>query len=183
MHFLQDQAELSFINNGTFVASNTVKTSQVTEKSQVHVAIALIFDGDKFVIAKRTGDRHLSGYWELPGGKIEKGETPVQACIREVYEELGCNIGIDSYFLTSKHEYKDREVTLEIFLCHLLEGEVVHNREHAEVRFIDANELDRYEFAPANYSFMKNIKDLAISMKRNNQRHNIASSNPLVIHD
>lgn len=182
MPFLQDQAELSFIGNSDFVVPVMPIMDTKETKKHVHVAIALIVDGDQFLVAKRTGNRHLSGFWELPGGKIESGESPVHACIREVREELGCEIGVDSYFMTHEHEYEDRVVTLEIFLCHLLDGETVHNLEHAEVRFITINEMDRLEFAPANMYFMKNIKDLVFSMKRNQQRHAEYSNNALVIH-
>ena len=66
----------------------------------VRVAAALIIAGERFLIAQRSGQRHLSGYWEFPGGKIEPGESAVQACQREILEELGCQIGVDSYFLT-----------------------------------------------------------------------------------
>lgn len=137
-------------------------TDDRKERRTVRVAAALIVSENKFLIARRSGRRHLAGYWEFPGGKIEPGETPAQACHREILEELGCNISVDSYFLTCEYDYEDFHLSMDLFLCHLLPGEYEHvnSTEHQEVRFISAEEMDNFEFAPADLDFLPDIKKL-----------------------
>lgn len=142
--------------------------SEVEKKEMrvVRVAAALIIAGDKFLIAQRSGKRHLTGYWEFPGGKIEAGESAVQACQREILEELGCKISVDSYFLTCEHDYEDFHLSMDLFLCHILEGEQekLNSNEHQALKFITADEMDGINFAPADIAFLPNIKKLMQSL-------------------
>lgn len=137
-----------------------------TPKKVVRVAAAMIIQDDTFLIAQRAGKRHLAGYWEFPGGKIEEHETPAQACQREIYEELHCKISVDSYFLTCEYEYEDFILSMDVFLCHLLEGEQVISTEHSGLKFIRADEIDSIDFAPADIQFLPNIKKLMGSLQR-----------------
>ena len=116
--------------------------------------------------AQRSGQRHLTGYWEFPGGKIEPGESAVQACQREILEELGCRIGVDSYFLTCEHDYDDFHLSMDLFLCHLLEGEheKLNSNEHQALKFITPAEMGEVNFAPADLAFLPNIKRLMHSL-------------------
>lgn len=137
-----------------------------SDKKVVYVAAGLIIQDDTFLIAKRAGKRHLVGYWELPGGKIEAGENPAQACQREISEELHCKVGIDSYFLTCTYEYEDFILSMDVYICHLLPGESLECTEHSAIKFIHASEIDDYEFAPADVQFLPNIKEFMHSIER-----------------
>ena len=148
----------------------TAPTERTAERPEtrkvVRVAAALIVAGDKFLIAQRSGQRHLTGYWEFPGCKIEPGESAVQACQREILEELGCRIGVDSYFLTCEHDYDDFHLSMDLFLCHLLEGEheKLNSNEHQALKFITPAEMGEVNFAPADLAFLPNIKRLMHSL-------------------
>ena len=148
----------------------TAPTERTAERPEtrkvVRVAAALIVAGDKFLIAQRSGQRHLTGYWEFPGCKIEPGESAVQACQREILEELGCRIGVDSYFLTCEHDYADFHLSMDLFLCHLLEGEheKLNSNEHQALKFITPAEMGEVNFAPADLAFLPNIKRLMHSL-------------------
>lgn len=146
-------------------------------KRVVRVAAALIVKDDKFLVAKRSAGRHLAGYWEFPGGKIEEGESASTACSREVFEELQCSISVDSYFLTCNHEYEDFNLSMDVYICHLLAGqEPVKSADHDEIRFISADEMDSIEFAPADISFLPNIKQFMHSFTRAQQANGAMSS-------
>lgn len=139
-------------------------------KKNIKVAAALITQGDKFLIAKRAVGRHLADFWEFPGGKIEKGETASEACRREILEELNCRVSVDSYFLSCHHEYEDLTVDLDLYICHLLDGEEPQlSDSHSELQFITADEMDNFGFAPADYDFLPKVKDFMKAAERCNQ--------------
>lgn len=134
----------------------------------VRVAAALILKGASFLAAKRQGSRHLAGYYELPGGKIEEGESPEQACLREIKEELGCKIKIERFFLKCEYDYPDvgRHLSMDVFICTLPEGEKIEQKEHGDLRFVDAQSMDEIEFAPADIQFLPDIKRLLASLEK-----------------
>ena len=84
-------------------------------KADVHVAIALLFHQQKVLVGWREAKQHQGNKHEFPGGKVEKGETPAQACRREVYEEVGIDVVNWHAFDFIRHEYDDVIVHLHIF--------------------------------------------------------------------
>ncbi len=87
--------------------------------------------------------------WEFPGGKIEKGESPEDALIREIEEELGISIQI-MYFLDSNiHQYATKAIRLIPFVCKIKEGEI-SLREHAQYKWLNRNELLDLDWAEAD---------------------------------
>lgn len=84
-------------------------------KPSVHVAIALLFHRGKVLVGWRNADQHQGNKYEFPGGKVEAGETPVQACRREIFEEVGIGIQQWHVFDVIHHEYEDVEVHLHLF--------------------------------------------------------------------
>ncbi len=88
-------------------------------KDPVEIAAGLLFRGERLWIQRRPPGKHLAGYWEFPGGKLEPGESPVQALCRELREELGLTISPDSLepFDVVEHSYPDRQVRIYFFRC------------------------------------------------------------------
>lgn len=148
------------------LSTTSTATTPTTTKKVVRVAAGLIIKGNTFLIAQRTGKRHLAGFWEFPGGKIEENETAAQACQRELNEELHCKVAIDSYFLTCKYEYEEFILNMDVYLCHLPPQEETQCVEHAALKFISAAEIDSYNFAPADLQFLPNIKRLMLALQR-----------------
>ena len=84
-------------------------------KPSIHVAIGLLFYRGKVLVGWRNADQHQGNKYEFPGGKVEEGETPVEACRREIFEEVGIGIQQWNAFDVIHHDYDDVEVFLHIF--------------------------------------------------------------------
>ncbi|MCE9584750.1 MAG: 8-oxo-dGTP diphosphatase MutT [Planctomycetes bacterium] len=117
----------------------------------VHGAIGVVVRGDgRILIGKRPAGKHLAGYWEFPGGAVEPGETPDQAVVRELLEETGVTIRVvERLPLPIDHDYGDKEVHLDVFLCEWLSGEPTPIG-CSEVRWVERAELRHFRFPPAN---------------------------------
>ena len=90
----------------------------------VVVSAAVIEHDDAFLLTRRAADAHLGGRWEFPGGKVEPGETLDASLVREIREELGCDVDVGTRLLTTRHAYPDVQVELHFFSARLL-GEPV----------------------------------------------------------
>ena len=92
-------------------------------KSPIEVAAGLVFRDGKLLITRRSAGSHLGGLWDFPGGKREPGETFEQCLHRELAEELGIEIQIDSLAGDIVHHYPERSVHLKFFRCRWLRHE------------------------------------------------------------
>lgn len=126
----------------------------------VHVAIGILTEhrqgATRVLIARRKDDAVLGGYWELPGGKIEAGESPEQCLVREFEEELGIVVQPGKALAVIEFQYDHAKVRLHPFFCSRVSGEPV-NRHVAEHRWIEARELLDYQFPPANTQLMRQV--------------------------
>ena len=136
---------------------------QITDhKNLVIVAsIAIIDANDQILIAKRPNKKHLSGFWEFPGGKVEKGESPENALVREVKEEL--NIDIHNKCIApltfSEFNYEKFHLLLLLYVCRRWEGEPM-SMEKNEIKWVKANTLRQYKMPPADDSLIYSLQDL-----------------------
>lgn len=112
-----------------------------------HVAAAIIEHGGRILSCQR-------GYgmvgWEFPGGKVEPGETPEQACRRELMEELGVELGAMLPFGTVEHDYPEFHLTMDLFLCHLDDEAALRPTEHKQLRWLGRDELHDVDWLPAD---------------------------------
>ncbi|MFA5059981.1 MAG: A/G-specific adenine glycosylase [Candidatus Omnitrophota bacterium] len=95
-----------------------IPTPKLKNIKKIDVAVAIIKRGDKYFIQKRPSKGLLADLWEFPGGKIEKGETPSIALIREMKEELSLSVRSTKYLFKVAHFYTQFRVRLHVFLCH-----------------------------------------------------------------
>ena len=136
---------------------------QITDhKNLVIVAsIAIIDANDQILIAKRPNKKHLSGFWEFPGGKVEKGESPENALVREVKEEL--NIDINNKCIApltfSEFNYEKFQLLLLLYVCRRWEGEPI-SMEKNEIKWVKVNTLRQYKMPPADDSLIYSLQDL-----------------------
>lgn len=118
----------------------------------IHVAAAVIQNsvGD-ILIAKRSTDKHQGGLWEFPGGKVEEGESALEALSRELYEELGIEIDRDKTrpLIKIPHHYADKSVLLDVFQVNAFSGNA-WGKEGQPVKWVSRSQLDAYEFPAAN---------------------------------
>jgi len=115
------------------------------------VACALIDADGRILLAQRPPGRSLGGLWEFPGGKMEAGERPEQALIRELEEELGIAVaGACLAPLTfASHAYPDFHLLMPLYVCRRWEGIVVP-REGQNLAWVRPNRLREYEMPPAD---------------------------------
>jgi A/G-specific adenine glycosylase len=111
------------------------------------IAVAVIQREGRLFIQRRTEDGLLGGLWEFPGGKVEDGETPEQACRREALEELGVHLQIHERLETIDHAYSHFSVTLHPFTCTIAAGEP---RTRLRWRWSTPDELESTAFPRAN---------------------------------
>lgn len=120
-----------------------------TPKKQIQVVGAVIVRHGEVLCARRGPGGTTGGLWEFPGGKIEPGETPKAALVREIREELGCEIEVGEPVTTTPHEYDFGVVTLTTFLSELVAGDPAPS-EHAELAWLPPGKLASLAWAPAD---------------------------------
>ena len=125
------------------------------------VSIALINNYDQVLIAKRPNNKHLAGFWEFPGGKVEKDETPENALIREVKEELNVNINNKCIAPVSfsEFDYTNFHLLLLLYICRRWEGEPITMEEN-ELKWVKPSMLRKYKMPPADDSLIYSLQDL-----------------------
>lgn len=111
----------------------------------------------KFLITQRNLKKAQGGLWEFPGGKIEAGETKEDAIVREIKEELTIDIRVDEYLDEKLFEYPEKTINLIAIKCTKVGGELNLN-EHEDARWISKDELDNFEFAPADHFIVNKLK-------------------------
>jgi len=105
-------------------------------------------------ITQREAASHMAGFWEFPGGKVEAGENPAQAVIRELKEEVGIDAENPLLIKTLEHIFPDRVITLHFHLVEQWQGEP-YGKEGQPKRWVPQTELKVGEFPPANESIVK----------------------------
>ncbi len=119
----------------------------------VRVVSALIKDNDKnFATARGYGE--YKGKWEFPGGKIEAGETPKQALVREIKEELSATIEVGELIATIEYDYPEFHLSMDCFSATLKEGELILKEAEA-ARWLSKDELLSVDWLPADRELVK----------------------------
>lgn len=127
-------------------------------KKIVHVAAAVITRPDGSVLlGQRAPDTFYPGYWEFPGGKVEPGETPRDALIRELDEELGMRVDTAYPWITREHVYEHAHVSLHFFEVTAWRGEI-HDRVHSALSWQQAGAMDVGPMLPANGPILKALR-------------------------
>ena len=128
---------------------------------KIVVSLALINDADEILLSKRPKNKHLAGFWEFPGGKVETGEVPEIALIREIKEELDININNKCIapLSFSEFDYKEFQLLLLLYVCRKWEGEP-KSMESDEIMWVKPNMLRKYKMPPADDALIYCIQDL-----------------------
>jgi 8-oxo-dGTP diphosphatase len=115
----------------------------------LHVACAIIEQNGLVLAAQRSETMSLPLSWEFPGGKLETGETPEQALIREVHEELGISVSIKETLTSISHSYPDFTVTLHPFTC-CWSGGTMTLHEHNAILWLSPDQMTALNWAAAD---------------------------------
>lgn len=125
------------------------------------VACALVDDDGRVLIAKRPEGRSMAGLWEFPGGKIEPGERPEDALIRELGEELGIDVSESCLapLTFASHTYEAFHLLMPLYVCRRWEGEL-EAREGQQLAWVRPNRMADYEMPPADEPLRAMLRDL-----------------------
>lgn len=109
---------------------------------------------NEIFITQRDTSSHMAGFWEFPGGKVEEGETPSKAVVRELQEETGIVAEQPVLIKSLEHTFPDRVITLHFYLIEKWQGEP-YGKEGQPMRWIPQAQLQVEDFPPANESIVK----------------------------
>ena len=126
----------------------------------IRVVAAVIRSEDK-IFATARGYGEFKGQWEFPGGKIEPGETPQEALVREIQEELDVKTEVGDLIDTIEYDYSSFHLSMDCFWCNVTEGEITL-KEAEDARWLSKDELYSVDWLPAD---MELIKKLVLSNK------------------
>ena len=131
----------------------TSSSASTTAPAPIPVVCAVLEDGTgRILIAQRPADKHLGLKWEFPGGKVEPGEAPAAALLRELTEELGCTAVITRTLAPFLHDYTRVIIEMFPFVCHLAPGSPAPAAlEHIAIRWVLPKELVAFDLAPADW--------------------------------
>lgn len=123
----------------------------------IEVVAAIIRDDDK-VLATQRGYGEFKDGWEFPGGKIEDGETPRQALVREIREELDTVIEVGELLETVEYDYPKFHLIMHCYLCTITSGDLVLN-EHKAAKWLTKETLYSVDWLPADVSLVDKIRE------------------------
>ena len=119
---------------------------------QIEVVAAIIRKDDR-IFATQRGYGEWKDWWEFPGGKMEAGETPKEALVREIREELSAEISVDEFLCTVEFDYPKFHLTMHCYLCSLLTEAL-----HEAARWLTKDELDSVKWLPADLEVVERIQ-------------------------
>jgi 8-oxo-dGTP diphosphatase len=123
-------------------------------------AVALIDADGRVLLAQRPEGKSMAGLWEFPGGKVEPGETPETALIRELHEELGIDTQESCLapLTFASHAYESFHLLMPLFACRRWQG-VVRGRENQALEWVRPNRLREYPMPPADLPLIPVLRD------------------------
>ena len=126
-----------------------------------HVVAAIIKEENKIFATQRGYGDYKDG-WEFPGGKIEPGETPEQALVREIQEELDITITVERHVVDVSYDYPQFHLEMGCFLCSIAKG-TPRLLEHEAARWLSTSELDALDWLPADVLVVDALKEQGIA--------------------
>lgn len=134
----------------------------MTDRSRIQAGVitvtAAILEKDGRILAARRGaGKHLAGYWEFPGGKLEANETPQQCLARELAEEFGISVAIGDFVAESTYDYGHKEIRLLAYLATHLSGEF-KPADHDQIQWLLPQQLSSLKWAPADIPLLRAVE-------------------------
>ncbi len=130
----------------------------MTHKMRKLVVAGLLVKGDRILLTQRTKDQSMPLKWEFPGGKIEQGESPEQALVRELGEELGVQVLVGRIFEVVSHAYPEFDLLMLVYPCRLVGNAQPTCREVADLVWLEPAELGRYDILAADAPLVDRLR-------------------------
>lgn len=124
----------------------------------VIVAAAVVIKDGRILLTRRLADAHLGGSWEFPGGKVEDGEDPEVAVVRECREECAIDIEVGSILDVAFHRYERKDVLLLFYECHMQGEQAVQNVGIAEHTWVLPAELRDFDLPPPDERLVRKLE-------------------------
>ena len=118
----------------------------------IQVVAAIIIEGNR-LFATQRGYGDFKDYWEVPGGKIEPGETPEEALRREILEELDTHVEVGDLLTIVEYDYPQFHLTLHCFRCRIIDGKL-QLKEHEDAVWIELDRLEELNWLPADLQIL-----------------------------
>ena len=125
----------------------------------LEVVAALIEKEGRFLVCQRPSHKAQGDLWEFAGGKIESGETPRQALVRECKEELEVDVAVGELFMEQTHTYSDRIVHLMVFWATIQQGNPVA-KEHQNICWATPQQMQQLDFCPADLPMLEELNHI-----------------------
>lgn len=130
-------------------------------RKRIHVVAAIIerksTDGTAKIFATQRGYGQYKDWWEFPGGKVESGETPEEALIREIREELSAEIRINKFLMTVEYDYPEFHLSMDCYICELV-SDHIDLLEHEDAKWLSVSDIDTVKWLPADIEVVNNLK-------------------------
>ena len=123
----------------------------------INVVAAIIIKDNK-IFATQRGYGEFKDGWEFPGGKVERGEAPENAIVREIKEELDTVIEVIEYFDTVEYDYPNFHLSMKCYICTVVSGKL-ELLEHEAAKWLDKDSLDSVAWLPADLGLVDKLKD------------------------
>ena len=118
--------------------------------------VAAIIRKEDMIFATQRGYGEWKDWWEFPGGKMEVGETPEVALVREIREELSAEINVEEFLCTVEYDYPQFHLTMHCYLCSLM-TDSLHLNEHEAAKWLTKDELNSVKWLPADLEVVERI--------------------------
>ena len=133
-------------------------TLTIEAKKYIDVVACVLKKNEKILIASRPKTKNFSGFFEFPGGKVEKDECLIEALDREIFEELGISLDFSKIYYLNNYMILKQNISLHFFLCLRWFGKI-ENKEKQTLKWISSKELNKYNLLKSNEIFKIFLKD------------------------
>ncbi len=120
--------------------------------------VAAVIVKENEILATQRGYGEFEGGWEFPGGKIEKGETPEQAIVREIKEELNAEIAVNELLVQIEHDYPAFHLSMKCYLCSLRDSSF-QLLEHHAAKWLDMRHIESVDWLPADVKVVNALEE------------------------
>ena len=126
-------------------------------KKSIKVAAAIIIKDGRFFATQR-GYGAWKDWWEFPGGKVEEGETPKEALVREIREELDTEVSVDRFLMTVEYDYPEFHMSMDCFICSIVSGELTL-LEHESAKWLPLNDPMQVKWLPSDIEVVERLRE------------------------